>query len=51
MEGHDSDDVDEEEQVRDEEDDDSDDGDGDVNFILNDNAKWRMMVMTMMYVW
>ena len=41
------DDVDEEEQVREEEDDD----DGDVNSVLNDNATWRMVVMTMIYVW
>ena len=50
-EGHGGDDVDEEEQVREGEDDDGDDGDGDVNFILDDNAMWWMMVMTMMYVW
>ena len=51
--GHGGDDVDKEEQVREEDDDDDSDGngDGDVSFILNDNARWRMMVMTMMYVW
>ena len=48
---HGGDDADEKEQVREEEDDDGDDGDGDVNFVSKNNARWRMMVMTTMYVW